>query len=57
MMADVSRLLQQPEEYWHLLPSYIVQHARFFRSFVVAIQFTSAEEMVFPNMVLSYRSE
>lgn len=55
MMADMEQTLRQPEAYARLLPSFFFRHTKFFRAFTVAIQFSCAEGVVYPNIVLFYK--
>ena len=57
MLADVERIMQQPDTYVRLLPRFFLRHAPFFRHFTLAIQFTCADGVVYPNVVLLYKGD
>ena len=54
-MADMETMAVQPASYVRLIPSFFFRHIDFFRHFLVAVQFTYAEGMVYPNIVLLYK--
>lgn len=55
MMVDMEEMLHQPEAYVRLIPNFFFRQAKFFRHFMIAIQFTCLEGVVYPNVVLLYR--
>ena len=55
MMADMRRLLRQPEQYARLVPRFFYHHADFFRHFILAVQYTFADDMAYPNLVLLHK--
>lgn len=57
MMADMEEMMRQPENYVRLLPNFFFRQSKFFRHFVIAIQFTCTEGVVYPNLVLLYKGE
>lgn len=57
MMVDMETMLHQPESYVRLIPNFFFRQAKFFRHFVLAIQFTCSEGVVYPNVVLLYKGE
>lgn len=57
LMTDMEEMLFQPALYNNLLPSVLFKHKDFFKNFVMTIQFTSAGELIYPNMILSYKGE
>ncbi|MBQ8502419.1 MAG: DUF3352 domain-containing protein [Bacteroides sp.] len=57
MLFDMETILHQPENYVRLIPKFFFRHAKFFRHFVLAIQFTCSEQVVYPNIVLLYKGE
>lgn len=57
MMADMEKMLEQPETYVRLIPSFFFRQASFFRHFILAAQFTCTEGVVYPNIVLLYKGE
>lgn len=57
MMADMELMLEQPETYVRLIPNFFFRQAKFFRHFLVAIQFTCVDEIVYPNLVFLYKGD
>lgn len=57
MMVDMEEMLNQPETYVRLIPNFFFRQAKFFRNFMLAIQFTCAEGVIYPNIVLLYKGE
>lgn len=55
MMMDMEEMLLQPEAYVRLVPNLFFRQAEFFRHFIVAVQFTCTEGVVYPNIVLLYK--
>lgn len=55
MMSDLEVMLRQPETYVRLVPNFFFRHAKFFSHFILAVQFTCAEGVVYPNIVLLYK--
>ncbi|MGI6793805.1 DUF3352 domain-containing protein [Bacteroides sp. KG68] len=55
MMVDMETMLQQPEIYVRLIPSFFFRQADFFRHFMLAVQFTCTGRIVYPNIVLLYK--
>lgn len=55
MMGDMEALLTQPDSYVRLVPNFFFRHAKFFRHFMLGIQFTCTEGVVYPNIVLLYK--
>lgn len=55
MMVDMETMLQQPEIYVRLIPSFFFRQADFFRHFMLAVQFTCTDRIVYPNIVLLYK--
>lgn len=57
MMTDMDELLRQPAAYVRLVPNFFFRHHNFFRHFILAIQFTCSDNVVYPNIVLLYKGE
>lgn len=55
MMADLEAALRQPEVYVRLIPNFFFRHAAFFRYFILSIQFTCTNGIVYPDIVLLYK--
>lgn len=55
MMADMERMVKQPEAYVRLMPNFFFRQADFFRHFILSIQFTCVDGVVYPNLVLLYK--
>ena len=54
MMVDMEEMLEQPEAYVRLVPNFFFRQHEFFRHFMLAIQFTCVEGVIYPNIVLLY---
>lgn len=54
LMADMGQVLQQPDGYARLLPTFFLRHADFFSRFMLAAQFTGQDEAVCTNLTLLY---
>lgn len=57
MMADMEALVRQSESHVRLIPNFFFRHADFFRHFMLSIQFTCTDGVVYPNVVLLYKGE
>lgn len=57
MMVDMEEMLHQPETYVRLIPNFFFRQANFFRHFMLAVQFTCTDGVVYPNIVLLYKEE
>lgn len=57
LMADFDQVLNQSERQVHNVPEFFLRNADFFRNFVLFAQFTCADDVVYPNIVLKYKSE
>lgn len=57
LMADMDEVLHQPASYARLVPGFFLNHADFFRYFVLAIQFNNQEGTICPNLTLWYRPD
>lgn len=57
MMVDMEEMMNQPETYVRLVPNFFFRQANFFRHFILSIQFTCIEGMVYPNIVLLYKED
>ncbi|MBE6288192.1 MAG: DUF3352 domain-containing protein [Mediterranea massiliensis] len=55
LMVDMEKILSNREAYVRLLPNYFFRQAEFFKHFILAIQFTCSEGVVYPNLVLQYK--
>lgn len=55
MMVDMEEMLNQPESYVRLIPNFFFRQAKFFKHFMLAVQFTCADGVVYPNIVLLYK--
>lgn len=55
MMADMEEMFRQPETYVRLIPNFFFRQAKFFRHFMLAVQFTYTDGVVYPNIVLLYK--
>lgn len=57
LMADLDHVFQQAEKQMGLVPDFFLHNAEFFRNFILFAQFTCADGLVYPNIVLKYKSE
>lgn len=55
MMVDMEEILNQPESYVRLIPNFFFRQAKFFKHFILAVQFTCMDGVVYPNIVLLYK--
>lgn len=57
LVADLETVFAQPENYVRLVPSFFFRNASFFRHFILSTQFTCADGVVYPNVVLLYKGD
>ena len=57
LMADFDHIFQQSENHVRLVPDFFLRNADFFRHFTLFVQFACTDGMVYPNIVLKYKSE
>ncbi|MEG1563198.1 MAG: DUF3352 domain-containing protein [Bacteroides sp.] len=57
LVADLEKVFCQPENYVRLVPSFFFRNAEFFSHFTLSSQFTCADGVVYPNVVLLYKDE
>lgn len=57
IMADMKKMSYQPEAYARLIPNFFFRQSSFFRHFILCIQFTCNNGVVYPNIVLLYNKE
>lgn len=55
MLIDMETMLTQSEKHARLVPRFFFQHAKFFRHFMMAVQFTYTQGTVYPNVTLLYK--
>lgn len=55
LMADMQEMQKQPEAYVRLIPNFFFRQSEFFRHFMLAVQFTCTNDVVYPNIVLLYK--
>lgn len=55
MMADMEEIMSQEETSVRLVPNFFFRHSDFFRHFILSIQFTCTDGVVYPNVVLLYK--
>lgn len=55
MMADMERVLRQPKSCVRFIPNLFFRYDRFFRHFILTTQFTSVDDVVYPNLILTYK--
>jgi hypothetical protein len=55
MMADMEKALQQPESYVRFIPNLFFHYSHFFRYFMLTIQFTCVDDVVYSNLILTYK--
>lgn len=57
LMADFDQVLGESESQVSFVPDFFLSNADFFRNFILFAQFTCADGMVYPNIVLKYKNE
>ena len=57
IVMDMETLSCQPEEYLRQVPRFFVEHASFFKHFLVTIQLTCADGVVYPCLTLFYKEQ
>lgn len=57
LMADFDHIFQQSENHVRFVPDFFLRNADFFRHFTLFVQFACADGVVYPNIVLKYKSE
>lgn len=57
MVVMEENVLQPGNIYVRLIPNFFFRQAKFFRHFVIGIQFTCTDGIVYPNLVLLYKGE
>lgn len=57
MMADMEQVLQQPESYVRFIPNLFFHYGSFFRYFMLTTQFTCVDDVVYPNLILTYKGD
>jgi hypothetical protein len=55
MMVDMEEALQQSESYVRFIPNLFFRYSRFFRHFMLTVQFTCVDDVVYPNLILTYK--
>lgn len=54
-MADMERTLNEKSQYLRFVPRFFIKNKLFFQHFILAIQLTSSDGVVSPNIVLLYK--
>lgn len=57
LMADFEHLFRQVEKQVCFVPDFFVRNAEFFRNFILFAQFTCADEVAYPTIVLKYKAD
>lgn len=57
LMADFDQVFRQPESSARLVPDFFFRNSEFFRNFMLFAQFTCTDGVIYPNIVLQYKSE
>lgn len=57
LMADFEEVFRQPETYIRVIPDFFFHNSEFFRHFVLFAQFSCADGVIYPNVVLKYKSD
>lgn len=57
LMADFAHVFDQSGYQVRYVPEFFLRNSDFFRNFVLFAQFTCADGVVYPNLVLKYKSE
>lgn len=54
VMADLNEIVSRSDKYGFLLPNYIFRYKEFFRNFFFTVQFTTANDFVYPSLSFTY---
>lgn len=57
LMADLEQLLNQSGAHYRFIPDFFSRNSDFFRNFVIFVQFTCADGVIYPNIVLKYKTD
>ena len=57
LMADFDHVFRQSENHVRFVPDFFLRNADFFRNFTLFVQFACTDGVVYPNIVLKYKSE
>lgn len=57
MITDMGQMLEQPESYARFIPNLFFRYGKFFRHFMFTTQFTCIDNIVYPNLILTYKGE
>lgn len=57
LMADFDSIFRQSENYIRFMPAFFLRNAGFFRNFTLFVQFACTDGVVYPHIILKYRSE
>ena len=57
LMADFDQIFRQSENHVRFVPEFFLRNADFFRNFTLFVQFAYTDGVVYPNIVLKYKSE
>ena len=57
LMADFDHVFRQSENHVRFVPDFFMRNADFFRNFTLFVQFACTDGVVYPNIVLKYKSE
>lgn len=57
LVANLDAVFAQPENYVRLVPSFFFRNQDFFRHFTLSAQFTCADGVISPNVILTYKGE
>ncbi len=57
LMADFDHVFRQSENYVRFIPDFFLRNAGFFRNFTLFVQFACTDGVVYPNIILKYKSE
>ncbi len=57
LVANLEAMIAQPNSYTQLIPTLFFRNPEFFRHFILSAQFVCSEGIIYPNVVLSYKSE
>lgn len=57
LMADFDHIFRQSENHVRFVPDFFLRNADFFHNFTLFVQFACTDGVVYPNIVLKYKSE
>lgn len=57
MLADMKEIMLRPEYYTRLIPGFFFKYKTFFENFIFSVQYTCTENVIYPNIILTYKGQ